>query len=125
MAEHRASTKLASMVKSLLHNIGVVAVGFGVALLGVALDSLLGLRGFKSLAATVPGSLLLAIGFLLRVWATYLFYGRQMKVISLVPQKQLMTTGPFRFSRNPLYLGGNVFIFWEQRCSLARRWESF
>src|SRR6516162_1477901 len=76
MTEHRASTKLASLVESLLHNIGVVAVGFGVALLGVALDSRFGLRGFKSLAATVPGSLLLAIGFLLRVWATYLFYGR-------------------------------------------------
>jgi protein-S-isoprenylcysteine O-methyltransferase Ste14 len=101
----------ASLVKSVLHNIGVVAAGFGVGFLGVAADSLIGWRGFKSLAATTAGCLLLAAGFLLRVWATCLFYERHMKVISLVPQKGLVTSGPYRFSRNPLYLGGNVFIF--------------
>ena len=47
----------------------------------------------------------------MRVRATFYFYERQMKVISLVPQKVLITSGPYRFSRNPLYLGGNVFIF--------------
>ena len=111
MPDDASRGRLANIVTSLLHNIGVTVVGFGVAFLGVALDSLLHLPEFKSPLAVGAGLLLLAIGFLLRVWATYLFYERDMKVISLVPQKRLITTGPYRFSRNPLYLGGNVFIF--------------
>jgi len=70
-----------------------------------------GVREFSSGYATAAGSLLLAAGFLLRVWATFHFYQQRMKVISLKPQQALLTSGPYRFSRNPLYLGGNVFIF--------------
>jgi len=103
--------QFSNLVKSLLHNFGVVIVGFGVAFLGAALDSVLGLTGFKSLFTTIAAWLLLATGFLLRAWATYYFYEQHMKVISVVPQKKLITWGPYRFSRNPLYLGGNVFIF--------------
>src|SRR4030095_9922101 len=91
--------------------IGVVIVGFAVAFVGVGLDALLGLTRFKSVIATAAACLFLAIGFLLRARATFHFYERHMKVISLVPQKKLITSGPYRFSRNPLYLGGNVFIF--------------
>jgi protein-S-isoprenylcysteine O-methyltransferase Ste14 len=55
--------------------------------------------------------LLVAAGFLLRVWATFYFYEHKMHVISLKTQSALITSGPYRLSRNPLYLGGNVFIF--------------
>jgi protein-S-isoprenylcysteine O-methyltransferase Ste14 len=57
------------------------------------------------------GALLLAAGFSLRVWAAFCFYERRIRVISLEPQDALITSGPYHFSRNPLYLGGNVFIF--------------
>ena len=102
---------LLNLLKSILHNVGVVAVGFGVALLGSALDVRLGITRFHSLFAASAGWVLLSVGFLLRVWATLHFYEQQMRVISLSPQNSLITSGPYRFSRNPLYLGGNVFIF--------------
>lgn len=99
------------LLKSLLHNIGVVLVGFGVALIGVLIDHLLRIHAFHSLFALIAGAILLTAGFLLRVWATYDFYLHRMKVISLEPQNALIETGPYAFSRNPLYLGGNVFVF--------------
>jgi protein-S-isoprenylcysteine O-methyltransferase Ste14 len=99
------------LLKSLLHNIGVVLVGFGVALVGVLIDHLLRIHAFHSLFALIAGAILLTAGFLLRVWATYDFYQHRMKVISLEPQNALIETGPYAFSRNPLYLGGNVFVF--------------
>ena len=99
------------LLKSIFHNVGVVLVGFAFAFLGTRLDLLLRVAGFHSLFTSVAGWVLLAIGFLIRVWAAFHFYQQRMRVISLVPQKTLITTGPYRFSRNPLYLGGNVFIF--------------
>jgi protein-S-isoprenylcysteine O-methyltransferase Ste14 len=45
------------------------------------------------------------------IQASYLFYKNNMKVIVTAPQRTLLTSGPFRHSRNPLYLGGNVLIF--------------
>lgn len=100
-----------NLLKSVLHNIGVVIVGLGVAWVGTMIDALLGIGEFRGTAASVAAWLLLAMGFLLRAWATFHFYAHRMRVISLEPQAALITSGPYRFSRNPLYLGGNVFIF--------------
>jgi protein-S-isoprenylcysteine O-methyltransferase Ste14 len=100
-----------NLLKSLFHNIGVVLVGLGIAYVGTRSDSLLRIHDFRSYGATVAGCLLLSLGFFLRVWATYAFYEHKMRVISLSPQAVLITSGPYRFTRNPLYLGGNVFIF--------------
>lgn len=100
-----------NLLKNISHNVGVVMVGLGLALLGTKLDALLWIREFNSPFAASSGLLLLSVGFLLRVWTTSYFYARRMRVISLRPQKALITAGPYRFSRNPLYLGGSVLIF--------------
>src|SRR5262249_37428233 len=102
---------MAILLKSILHNIGVVLVGIALAYLGAMVDSIFGFPTFTSTVVTAAGWLLVAVGFLLRVWATFHFYRHNMRVISLRPQSALITLGPYRFSRNPLYLGGNVFIF--------------
>jgi protein-S-isoprenylcysteine O-methyltransferase Ste14 len=102
---------LRSFLKSILHNVFVVAVGFAFALLGTGVDRVFGFPRFHSAATVVIGVTLLTTGFLLRVWAAYYFYKHQMNVIVLSAQSHLITTGPYRFSRNPLYVGGNVFIF--------------
>jgi protein-S-isoprenylcysteine O-methyltransferase Ste14 len=102
---------MAILLKSILHNIGVVLVGIALAYLGTIVDSILRFPAFTSTFVTEAGWPLIAVGFLLRVWATFYFYRHNMHVISLQPQRALITSGPYRFSRNPLYLGGNVFIF--------------
>jgi hypothetical protein len=50
---------IASLLKSLLHNLGVLIVGFGVAFIGTRIDALLGIRGFASGFASAVGCLLL------------------------------------------------------------------
>ena len=100
-----------SIFKSLLHNIGVVIASLALAYLGTGVDSLLGIPRFSSSLGAVFGVSLISFGFLLRTWAAVHFYNHRMRVISLEPQGSLVTTGPFRYSRNPLYLGGNVFCF--------------
>jgi len=100
-----------NLFKSVLHNIGVVVVALAWAYLGRFVDSLLRVPTFSSSLLTVFGLVLIALGFLIRTWAAAHFYVHRMRVISLEPQNSLVTTGPFRYSRNPLYLGGNVFCF--------------
>jgi sulfite exporter TauE/SafE len=76
-----------NLLKSLLHNIGVVIVGLALAFLGTRSDVLFDIPEFRSTLAIVGGCVLLALGFLLRVWATWYFYANHMKVIKLSPQK--------------------------------------
>lgn len=97
--------------KSLLHNTGIVMLSLALAYLGTAVDSLLGLPPLTSTLAATVGVLFLLLGFLLRLWAVVHFYDHNMRVISLEPQGALVTAGPYRYSRNPLYLGANVFCF--------------
>ena len=52
------------VLRSILHNLAVVAVGFVVALIGVTLDGLFAIGEFRSIFGSVFGSLFICIGFL-------------------------------------------------------------
>ena len=69
-----------SPLKSILHNVSVVIVGSALAYLGTMVDSLLGIPTFASAPARLIGSLLLALGSLLRVWGTVHFYDHSKRV---------------------------------------------
>jgi protein-S-isoprenylcysteine O-methyltransferase Ste14 len=97
-------------LKSLLHNVGAFIVSLVVAGLGLVLGAFFNIHSFLSLYSIVAGLPLLVVGFWLRMWASICFYERGLKIISTTPQNTLITAGPYRFTRNPLYLGGNVFM---------------
>lgn len=55
----------------------------------------------------------LVAGSLLRIWAMETFYQHGLAVLTVSSQPQLIRTGPFRFSRNPLYIASTaMFVGW-------------
>mgnify|MGYP001171533916 FL=1 len=57
------------------------------------------------LRAPVVGGVLVALGFSFMMWARILFTSRQTTLFVGRPSTQLVCDGPFRFSRNPMYVG--------------------
>ncbi len=54
----------------------------------------------------IVGAVVLGIGFFLSQWASKIFAEEKTEIIPTSPQNRvLVTRGPFRFSRNPMYLG--------------------
>jgi protein-S-isoprenylcysteine O-methyltransferase Ste14 len=56
-------------------------------------------------AARVVGWILLALWIVLAAWGVATFRRAGTDVIPTRPASALVTTGPFRFTRNPMYLG--------------------
>lgn len=58
----------------------------------------------------VWGGVLVALGFSFMMWARILFTSRNTTLFVGRPSSQLVCDGPFRFSRNPMYVGVLVFL---------------
>ena len=55
------------------------------------------------------GILILAVGVMLAVWGQWLFRKARTTTVPGEISSSLVTSGPYRFSRNPMYLG--LFLF--------------
>lgn len=71
----------------------------------IQLERIVDVPRFTSPLTTAIGIALLIGGIVLRGWSAYEFYRQKLKVVALKPQSSLITSGPFRLSRNPLILG--------------------
>src|SRR5438132_8865074 len=83
-------------------------VGFvALALLGHSVEALLGLRMIPAWSYNYAGVVPILGGVALRFWASStIFNTGNGTPLYTRPAKALVTTGPYRLIRNPLYLGG-------------------
>lgn len=57
------------------------------------------------------GYLLIAVGIALPVWGAQIFKRLETNILPYKSPDKLVTEGPFRFSRNPMYLGMLLVLF--------------
>jgi protein-S-isoprenylcysteine O-methyltransferase Ste14 len=72
-----------------------------------SLDAMLGLDRLDPSSATlIIGGILLAVGLVFALWSIYTQFtlGRGTP-LPVIPTRRLLTTGPFRYCRNPMTLG--------------------
>ncbi|MBR0716316.1 isoprenylcysteine carboxylmethyltransferase family protein [Bradyrhizobium liaoningense] len=75
-------------------------------LLSAALSWSLGWPEFPGLPLPPLGIALVAIAFVSPVWALILFRREGTEIVPSSPtNRKLVTSGPYRFTRNPMYLG--------------------
>ncbi|MCD6365692.1 MAG: isoprenylcysteine carboxylmethyltransferase family protein [Planctomycetes bacterium] len=85
-------------------------------ILVLAILLMLGLHFFLPLAAIVPrpwrllGVLPLALGIVFNIWADNIFKQVNTTVKPFEKSQSLVTTGPFRFSRHPMYVGMTAIL---------------
>lgn len=81
-------------------------VHFAIALIaGFILRQIAPLAMSGSFASEVVGATLVAFAIFVEVWAAFTMRGGDTAILPNRPARHLITRGPFRFTRNPIYLG--------------------
>jgi protein-S-isoprenylcysteine O-methyltransferase Ste14 len=93
------NTKSVVFLVSLL--LAGVALGWALQLV----DRLVGFPRLLPAPINFAGLALIAFGSWIRLWAGAVFYSQNANMVSFKVPPKLVTTGPWKYSRNPLYLG--------------------
>src|SRR5262245_48745398 len=93
-----------------LLNIKPPQVGWLLAALALGLHFALPKQYRGNFSCPVCGVVALALGFLMMMWAWWLFRRGDTPIRPTDRASSLVTSGPFRFSRNPMYLGIVVML---------------
>lgn len=80
-------------------------IAFSALVIGSLLHALLPTNWRIIPAIPFVGILLLSVGAVLAVWALVIFRNQRTPVYPTTTPTTLVTSGPFKFTRNPMYLG--------------------
>jgi protein-S-isoprenylcysteine O-methyltransferase Ste14 len=76
----------------------------------LVLDEFLPLPIASSTAAFWAGAIIVAFALALVIWAIVTLHGSGSNVPTSRPTTTIVETGPYAFSRNPIYLGSMLFL---------------
>jgi len=111
---HRAATGT-KKTRTLLTPIGVAIFGAFTALFVVAalwFDGLLSLPSLLPEGARLPVSIpLMAVGIAFTAWSGFHFLRVKGTPVPFNPPPEVVTTGPYRYARNPMLTGVFLFLF--------------
>jgi protein-S-isoprenylcysteine O-methyltransferase Ste14 len=79
-------------------------------LIGIGLHFLLRKELAWDFGCTICGGVLIMLGFLLMMWAWWLFRKRETAICPTGTAGVLVNVGPFRVTRNPMYLGMTAML---------------
>ena len=72
----------------------------------------------------LPGFVMAAAGLLLMLWSVGLFWSRRTSIQPNRPATEFVVVGPYKFTRNPMYLGMSV-VFLGLSMAFGPVWPMF
>ncbi len=82
-----------------------------VIVMGISAGIIWPVNMFSPWAQAFFGPLIMVTGFLLKLWAVREFRQSGTCVPAHKPTTRLVTTGPYRYTRNPMFISSSVFLF--------------